>query len=350
MNINFLSPINQLSFGIHGASLLKSLDKNNNVALFPIGPVEFDDNEELVNRCIAKSVEYDGDAPSVRLMHPNMLAEQVARKRVGYTVFETTEFSGQAIAHMNSQDLLIVPSRWAKGVLEPKVKVPIVTVPHGFDPSIFHPRDNSQKGVVRFLHIGKWEHRKAQRFLIDVFASCMMETEVPVELWLMCNNNRFITEEEKLDNINYARLKLGNRVKFINPQSSSKAVADVISYVDCGVFPSRAEGWNLGLMEMMAMGKPCIATNYSAHTEYCNHENAYLIDIDKLEFASDGKWFDSGEWAHLGDKQFEQLRQHMKSVYNAKVSGQSVKCGGVSHLTWDNTAETLVSRLSAFFN
>ena len=50
---------------------------------------------------------------------------------------------------------------------------------------------------------------------------------------------------------------------------------------DCGLFPARAEGWNLELLEMMACGKQVIATNYSAHTEFCTKENSILIESDE---------------------------------------------------------------------
>ena len=52
---------------------------------------------------------------------------------------------------------------------------------------------------------------------------------------------------------------------------------------DCGVFPARAEGWNLELLEMMSCNKPVIATNYSAHTEFCDDKNCMLIDIEDME-------------------------------------------------------------------
>ena len=64
-----------------------------------------------------------------------------------------------------------------------------------------------------------------------------------------------------------------------------------MSKVDVGIFPSRAEGWNLEILELMSCGKHIITTNYSAHTEFCNKENALLVDIDELETAYDGKWF-----------------------------------------------------------
>ena len=52
-----------------------------------------------------------------------------------------------------------------------------------------------------------------------------------------------------------------------------------MSQVDCGVFPSRAEGRNLELLEMMSAGKHVITTDYSAHTEFCTKDNAGLVPI-----------------------------------------------------------------------
>ena len=75
-----------------------------------------------------------------------------------------------------------------------------------------------------------------------------------------------------------------------------------MSQADCGVFPAKAEGWNLDLLEMMSCGKSTIATNYSGHTEFCNKENCYLVDLPEMETAEDGKWFrGQGEWGKIGD-------------------------------------------------
>ena len=77
-----------------------------------------------------------------------------------------------------------------------------------------------------------------------------------------------------------------------------------MSKADCGIFPSRAEGWNLDMLEMMALNKSIITTNYSAHTEFCNKDNSFLIDISETEPANDGKWFfGQGNWAKIGEEQ-----------------------------------------------
>jgi hypothetical protein len=115
----------------------------------------------------------------------------------------------------------------------------------------------------------------------------------------------------------------------------------------CGVFPSRAEGWNLELLEMMSCGKPVIATNYSAHTEFCNEENTLLIEIDSMETASDGKWFNGnvGEWASLEGNAFDTLVSHMRDVYSDwQESRLLVNEEGIRtavDFSWDRTAEKI---------
>ena len=39
---------------------------------------------------------------------------------------------------------------------------------------------------------------------------------------------------------------------------------------------------------MMSMNKPVIATNYSAHTEFCDKNNCYLIEVNEKDSAGQG--------------------------------------------------------------
>jgi FkbM family methyltransferase len=84
---------------------------------------------------------------------------------------------------------------------------------------------------------------------------------------------------------------------------------------DCGVFPTKAEGWGLPILESMALGQPTIVTNYSGVTEYANSDNAILLDyhtipIDGLFFQRQDK--DYGTWALVNT---QTLRQKMREVY-----------------------------------
>jgi glycosyltransferase involved in cell wall biosynthesis len=116
---------------------------------------------------------------------------------------------------------------------------------------------------------------------------------------------------------------------------------------DCGIFPSRAEGWNLGLLEMLSCGKPCITTNYSAHTEFCNKENSFLIDIGEFEPAYDGKWFfGQGSWAKMGQKQIDQCIEYMRHVYRNKIITNTEGIKTAEQFSWTNSAKLFCDNLS----
>jgi len=97
----------------------------------------------------------------------------------------------------------------------------------------------------------------------------------------------------------------------------------------------------------MSCGKTVIATNYSAHTEFCNEKNSLLIEIDSMETASDGKWFrgDLGEWASLKENAFDSLVAHMRSVYSTwQQNNLAVNDFGIQtavDFSWEATAEKI---------
>jgi glycosyltransferase involved in cell wall biosynthesis len=112
---------------------------------------------------------------------------------------------------------------------------------------------------------------------------------------------------------------------------------------DCGIFPARAEGWNLELLEMMSCGKTVIATNYSAHTEFCTKDNSKLIEITDLETAHDNPYFNGqGKWAHFGEPQMKQLCEHMREAYEQKqvINLEGIKTAKA--FSWANSATRLM--------
>jgi hypothetical protein len=99
-------------------------------------------------------------------------------------------------------------------------------------------------------------------------------------------------------------------------------------------------------LEMLACGRRVIATNYSAHTEYCHAENALLIDISRLIPAHDGRWNfgKGGHWAAWDDAQADQLCHHLRRAYELHRQGDTVNHAGIEtgrRFTWDHTADLI---------
>jgi glycosyltransferase involved in cell wall biosynthesis len=116
----------------------------------------------------------------------------------------------------------------------------------------------------------------------------------------------------------------------------------------CGVFPARAEGWNLEALEMLSLGKTVIATNATAHTEYLTPQNARLIGMDALEPAMGGRM--AGRWPAWGASQHEQLVAHLRAVHAERVAGAlALNSAGISTAntySWDASAKALLDALA----
>lgn len=52
----------------------------------------------------------------------------------------------------------------------------------------------------------------------------------------------------------------------------------LLQHCDCYISLHSAEGFGLGMAEAMSLGKPVIATNYSANTDYLNANNGFPVD------------------------------------------------------------------------
>ncbi len=356
MNINLTTPINNLSYGIVGTHILYNLvQQGHKVSFFPLGqPVTHKRFEETVRNAYNNQQFFDYNAPSIRIWHQFSMAEQVGKgMRVGYTFFELDSFNKLERHHLKSLDKIAVSCQWAKEIVEKEVPDSSVgVVPLGVDRQVFHENIGFAKSTnTTFLIISKWELRKSHDILIECFCDAF-EKEDEVELWLMPDNPFYSKEETAQWESLYKTSKLGSKVQIIHRVETDEEVAKIMSCCDCGVYPSKAEAWNLPALETLSCGKHLIITNYSGHTEFCNPDNSFLIDISKLETAYDGKFFmgDGGQWAEFGEEQKETLIQHMRTVHKLKQSGElKLNEAGIQtakEFSWQNSAQKLVEIIS----
>jgi glycosyltransferase involved in cell wall biosynthesis len=359
-NINISAPINQLGYGLTGLNLSLALHElKNSVALFSIGQLEAPPKyHEDLKQLMSNSRFPDFSAPSVRIWHQHDMTQFVGKgDTFGFPIFELDTFTDLEKHHLHWLDNWMVASEWGKEILvdqlkeirgEDYVKENTHVIPLGVDRSIFREGVSNKKETV-FLNVGKWEIRKGHDVLVEAFNQAFNEDD-EVELWMLCDNP-FYTEDE---NFKWERLyrtsKLGDKIKIIPRQQTQEDVYNIMMQADCGVFPARAEGWNLDLLEMMSCGKQTIATNYSAHTEFCNEDNCMLVETTEMVDAEDGKWFrGQGKWAALKEDQIKQIADHMREVHEKKKKDDlNINQAGVDtakKFSWKNSAEKVIEAI-----
>jgi glycosyltransferase involved in cell wall biosynthesis len=354
--LNLFSPIGHTGYGITSANIAKALYYYNvDLYLFLIGKNIYPNNEEekvFFSNLINKAKNFPYYAPSLKIWHQFDLATSVGKgDYYAYPFFELDKFPENEIHMMNYADYVFATSKWAKTVLlNNGIKKPIYIAPLGVDAAIFKPpiKIKFEQNNYIFFNIGKFEKRKSQDFIIEAFSKAFTKSD-NVELRLIPQFEILQESQKKdLDNaINSSPLK--DKIKLYNRLPTQYDVANFIWSGDCGLYLSRAEGWNNEILETMALNKPVIVSNYSAHTEYCTEQNSLLVDIDELELAQDGVWFhgNSGKWAKLGQNQLDQTIEHMKYVYSNNIRTNTVGLETVKNYSWLNTGKIIYDTISS---
>lgn len=363
MNINLITPLGYTGYGMTGINILKSLVRQGyTISLFPVGQPnpESQEDSELIQACIKNAQYYDPQAQCIRIWHQFDMAQRVGSGRfTGFPIFELDKLKPNEIHHLSHLDEIAVTSEWAKNILvQNGLKNPIKVCPLGVDRSIFYPTPlpeatkglRTKPGNMVILNMGKWEVRKGHDILGKIFMDTFSQTDA-VELW-MCPFNPFLKQQE-IDSFMRLYNSRPGQIKVLERLKSHKNVAEVMNTADVGVFPARAEGWNMEALEMLSCGKHIVITECSAHTEYCTHENSHLVMVPEVEPAVDNKWFfGEGNWAKIDDEAITQISGYLRNLYDRyHFTGLSQNQAGIEtaeKFSWDNTVKTLLESTEAY--
>ena len=274
--------------------------------------------------------------------------------KIAYNVWESTLQPESFFNRLLDFDQIWVPSNWQRNCTieqgAPADKV--FVIPEGIDTNRFKLLETptnckfADPEKFTFTVVGRWEYRKATTEIIKSFLDAF-ESFGQVELLLLVDNPydpKHRTTEQRLEEegIKDERIKVIHKV-------SEEEYLQLIAETDCFVSCSRAEGWNLPLMEFMACGIPSICSNWSGQLEFAK-DFAYLVNIKELKPA----WSEFGSFpGNYAEPDFEHLKSVMSQIYmDYLVAFSKVKDGAaegakyISSFTWENAADTAVEALA----
>lgn len=329
LEINVSSGISGTSYGLAAFYILKYMKKLGvKVNLFPIGRVSIepfaDQDYSFLMEFINNAKTFNPDAPSLRIWHQNLLGERVGRgKSFAYSFFELDPLSQADVNSINSIDCFIPSTKWAKEVCDKSgVNNTSNPCPMGIDFELVDNSQNSPTHVLKnstfkIMHVGKLEHRKSHKEMVDAFNEAFdIFDDVQLDLY---TSSFFIGQEEYKGWVDYVKsTKMGSKINIMDRINTHKNFMSLYNMYDCYASFSKAEGFDLPLMEAMAHQKLCIATNCSAHRDYITPRNCVIVPIDGMEVARDGKWFveGDGKWAEFDFDQFIDSFNRAKDIFN----------------------------------
>ena len=286
---------------------------------------------------------------------PTISKQFVKGTIIKWGIFETDSLPTDYISYLRRSHLIWVPSRWAKTVLVSHGldSDQIHVVREGVNPDIYHPHCRpkpSTNGIFRFFMCGKKETRKGLDELLQGF-KIAFGSDATTELHLKADYFWGGREKANAKQGELARqiddLGLSNVVTVSGALSTSD-MALLYSNYDAMVFPSRAEGWGLPLIEAIACGLPVISTYYSGHTEYLSAIDGHFVKLDHHlqpiscpEFLQ--HWKAGGQWAVASPDEIAQklvfIRENYKSFQQrAMTASQTIR----DHFSWRHAAEQAI--------
>jgi hypothetical protein len=196
-------------------------------------------------------------------------------------------------------DEIWVYSRYVQEILSKVSPVPVVRVPL---PILAPPPggDIAALGLPEgftFLFLFDFYStlaRKNPLGLVEAFTRAFAVGEGP-QLVLKSHNGDF--QPERLARLREAA---GGRpdIHIIDRFLSAAEMAALMRRADCYVSLHRAEGFGLTLGETMALGKPVIATAFSANLDFMTAENSYLVRYEETLVGAEGENYPrNGTWA-----------------------------------------------------
>ena len=247
--------------------------------------------DESVNRPI------DYDTVLLHLlpdMYPPWIEREAGKKIAGYLAWETDRLPAHWVSILDRLDLVLVPSRWNKAVLEGSgVATPVAVVPHvlqTWDGPV-EPWPEAD-GLCVFYTIGAWTHRKGLGLTLESYLDAFTTAD-PVILVIKTGRQdltqfagrRFIGRIRRAFGTT-ARAVRRLRRRYPRPARVLLETADLNEAAlfglhrrgDCFVSLTRGEGWGLAAFEAAGEGNPVVMTGHGGQLDFLLPEDAYLVD------------------------------------------------------------------------
>jgi glycosyltransferase involved in cell wall biosynthesis len=130
-----------------------------------------------------------------------------------------------------------------------------------------------------------------------------------------------------------------DRIQVIAETFTKDRVLGLMNSCDAFVSLHRAEGFGRCIAEMMWLGKPVIATNFSGNTDFTTPDTAFLVDGPLVPVGLDEYMFGEGQqWC---DPDVGQAAEHMRQCVEDRVFAEKISAAGQKFIRNNYSAEAV---------
>lgn len=266
------------------------------------------------------------------------------RTKIGYIAWEESIYPQMWVDEINKNlhGVMTISSFTKDVLIKSGVRIPITTVPIALDDELRRKATATyplkSKKSFKFLHISTAKKRKGVDLLIKAYYSAFTK-EDDVVLILKTTPNPDNTVDSLIKEL---KTENSPEIEIINSSDlSEQDLLNLHKTANCEVYPSRAEGFGLPILEAMFHEVAVITTGYSGQMDFCTEENSFLIDY-KLDYTRDSEMVNLGaQWAEPSVDHMAKLMKYVHKNFDSDLVQNKVKNAKetADKYTWENTAK-----------
>ena len=263
-------------------------------------------------------------------------------------------------------DRLWVPSRWSKS-LAMRGGVPsrrVAVIPWGVDPKIFSPHGRRHRPATHkrfiFLFVGAAVYRKGVDILLEAYRSAFTRADDVCLVIKTHGADVFYRDIDMRRQIHALQSDAAApEIVLLDELLGERELASLYRACDAGVFPYRAEGFALPILEAMACGLPSIVPEFGACLDYCSPAASFRVPVRRVHLPVAGSFqFNTlGFREPIDEVDFcempaASLAAEMRRVASLPDAGRQQKAEEgvrISHgrFTWADTAARVIHELDS---
>lgn len=342
--------------------ILASVMENENI---PFCVIQVSSHEQLAhndntwNHKIMDKPEY-----SINLIHINpetwtadyaSLDKEILdyRYNIAFWLWELEEFPNRWVPCMQTVDEIWSPSEFVSNSIRKKTNKPVITVPYAIklQDKEYLNRDYFHLPNDKFLYLTMYDfisisERKNPRAVIKAYIKAFPIEDENVGLIIKVNH----VDEKQLADLK-VQLERYNNIYFITQNLTRLEVESLLNAADVLISLHRSEGFGLPVAEAMALGKPVIATNWSATTEFMDERSACLVNYELIKITkSIGPYEKGNYWAEVDIKHAAfYIRKLWEDIEYREEVGKNARKYINKHLAYSDTAGIVEQRMKEIY-
>ncbi len=275
------------------------------------------------------------------------------RYMVGYWFWELAQFPERWYDRFSYLDEVWVASQFCRDSIAAESPIPVTVIPPLVEPHIAsaYTRAHFDLPTDRFLFLvmfdgNSFTERKNPLAVIRAFWAAFgarSPATRPVLVFKVSN----LDQSTEAEQIRAALAEVGGVI--IDRYLMRAEVNGLLTVCDALVSLHRAEGFGLVLAEAMYFGKPVIATNYSANTDFMTPANSYPIDYTLTVIAQTLGPYDAGQvWATPDE---DQAAAVMRQIVDSPDPAIGLQAAADIRRLYGRvpTAAAMITRLDAIY-